>query len=277
MSTTRNFPFTIDLASGTQTVGNPSAAAHVNMKAGLTITGLNASAIGTTIRLRTGETKEGLAAKSFESTFVIVSTADADNKGVFLRSLNKGFNFFEIEVTPPASSAGTLEIKSTLYFDELGAPDRHPFSVDNDVTDIAVDTTEVPVLSFRIKSTSLAAKVLPSYVNILMVSNRDAIWRFYHTEAGEPDPLEGGASYNDSDSDNVEFDVAATAWDGSNSVKMYSGYISSLLEIAARDLTVTLGFECGGAPGDIYTMTGQKASSGGSTTMKAALGFDEIE
>lgn len=127
---------------------------------------------------------------------------------------------YEIENTGTTPSASSLKQICSSVMSEGGYDAVDALSVARRTTQLTnIDTTFLPLISIRLKSTRLGAVVLPHVYQFLPVTNQN------YEVVMVKNPTLTGASWVTADFENVEYDVSATAYTGGTIVQ--SDFVTS--------------------------------------------------
>lgn len=127
---------------------------------------------------------------------------------------------YEIENTGATASASSMKQICSSVMSEGGYDSVDALSVARRTTQLTnIDTTFLPLISIRLKSTRLGAVVLPHVYQFLPVTNQN------YEVVMVKNPTLTAASWVTADFENVEYDVSATAYTGGTIVQ--SDFVTS--------------------------------------------------
>jgi hypothetical protein len=128
---------------------------------------------------------------------------------------------YEIENTAGTASSSSLKQICSSVMSEGGYDSVDALSVARRTTQLSnIDTTFLPLISIRLKSTRLGAVVLPHVYQFLPVTSQN-----YEVVLTKNPTLTGSPSWVTSDFENVEYDVSATGYTGGTIVQ--SDFVTS--------------------------------------------------
>jgi hypothetical protein len=128
---------------------------------------------------------------------------------------------YEIENTAGTASSSSMKQICSSVMSEGGYDAVDALSVARRTTQLSnIDTTFLPLISIRLKSTRLGAVVLPHVYQFLPVTNQN-----YEVVMVKNPTLTGTPSWVTADFENVEYDVSATGYTGGTIVQ--SDFVTS--------------------------------------------------
>ena len=156
------------------------------------------------------------------------------------------------------------------------------FSASNNTTYKTVGTTEIPLVSIRLKSDRNRTNVIPGDFNILTETNSNIIYFIRLYRAPSSSPLTG-ANWNSANVNSaIEYDVSATALNTAGSILVSQGYSSGKTsKQLSGDLTLAfsgynqLTANINGVS-DYFVISAKRFSGGSDINTVASLEWREI-
>jgi hypothetical protein len=177
---------------------------------------------------------------------------------------------YEVDNTSGTSLATMVQICCTVVSEGGFNPQVRSFTADNGITAITLSTTLTPMLSIRLKSTSIRGVVDPGQFTLTVVTNANV--RYVVVMNGTLT----GASFTSANTNSfVEYDVTASAISGGSNIA--SGYIASNTNKTSIAKVGNIQYLLSNAAGtsDIITICAQTLS--GANTGLVSLQWYELE
>jgi hypothetical protein len=131
------------------------------------------------------------------------------------------------QISSTSGSGKLKQICSTVISEGGYEPDGNIFNASNGITLKTVNNTEVPILSIRLSSSYPRVTAIPVNIAAIITTNHNVVFRTRLYQGVTSTPLTS-ESFNSANTNSaVQYDIASTAINTTNSIIVYTTYSSN--------------------------------------------------